>query len=108
MSLEEEDVYDKLTRYERCQIISHRSKEISSGAKVHLDRQAIRLVGNDPIKIATKEFERRLIDICIERADSKVIDIQPIKKNEIQETITISENTGLQSSFARKTLHLSP
>ncbi|MDK2892792.1 DNA-directed RNA polymerase subunit K [Methanohalophilus sp.] len=53
----------KYTRYERARIIGSRSLQISMGAPILLDD----VETNDPLKIATLEYEEGVIPITVKR-----------------------------------------
>ncbi|MBP2031143.1 DNA-directed RNA polymerase subunit K [Methanohalophilus levihalophilus] len=54
------------TRYERARIIGSRSLQISMEAPILLDVDS-----DDPLKIATLEYEEGVIPITVKRADSQ-------------------------------------
>lgn len=56
---------ENYTRYERARIIGARSLQISMEAPILLDVES-----DDPLEIATLEFENDVIPITVKRADS--------------------------------------
>jgi DNA-directed RNA polymerase subunit K len=56
---------ENYTRYERARIIGARSLQVSMEAPILLDVES-----DDPLEIATLEFENDVIPITVKRADS--------------------------------------
>lgn len=69
------DPYLSLSRYEKCQVISNRSYEITRGSKVKLSADEIKKIGNDPMLLAEREFDKKLIRISIKRRSGEILNL---------------------------------